>query len=121
MIDFNYVIDQQKKELENLINKLERHRGATSKFLASCETHGIKLVSIGTKTDKIESTKKWERCGGSAFSDKRKDGWPAIWRAAEDAGVYAGAGNSGQAQISYQAELIKGVYEFDGEVWTRIE
>src|SRR5574344_1141107 len=87
--------DSKLKDLENyrlqIIKDLEVAKENTNRLLEECEKVGIKVVSIGTKTDKIKSSKEWGSFGhdGSIFADeyeKRKDGtkgWPAIWKVSE--------------------------------------
>ena len=127
--------DGKLKDLENyrlqIIKDLEAAKENTNRFLLECEKVGIKVVSIGTKTDKIKSSKEWGSFGhdGSIFADeyeKRKDGtkgWPAIWKvseAFEKEGYGYGCGNSGQHQFNC-AEFIEGVYEFKEGKWYLIE
>jgi hypothetical protein len=91
----------------------------------------VKMVSIGTKTDKIKNSKEWRSFGhdGSIFADeyeKRSDGsrgWPAIWKvseAFEKEGYGYGCGNSGQHQFDC-AKFVEGVYEFKEGKWYLIE
>src|SRR5574344_197936 len=127
--------DNKLKELESyreeIIKKLEEAKKNTNRFLEECTKVGIKMVSIGTKTNKIQSSKEWGSFGhdGSIFADeyeKRRDGsrgWPAIWKvseAFEKEGYGYGCGNSGQHQFDC-AKFVEGVYEFREGKWYLIE
>ncbi len=76
--------DERLKSLEQyrktIIADLEIAKKNTYKFLEECEKVGIKIVSVGTKTDKIKSSEKWGNFGheGSIFADERINEWPAI-------------------------------------------
>ncbi len=95
----------------------------TSRFLKCCSKHHIKLVSIGKRTDLIESAKNFPfSCGDSVFADGRDfDGRPAIWGVVSEMDISGGAGNTGQHQVSCNAKLIDGVYEFKDKKWRKIE
>ena len=95
----------------------------TLRFLKCCSKHHIKLVSIGKKTELIESSKTYPfGCDDSVFADNRsRDGWPTIWAIVEEMGVSCGCGNSGQHQVNCDAKLIDGVYEFKDKKWRKIE
>ena len=94
----------------------------TLRFLKCCSKHHIKLVSIGKKTELIESAKNFPfSFSGSVFSDGiGSDGWPAIWGVVEEMGISDGCGNTGQHQVSCDAKLIDGVYEFKDKKWRKI-
>ena len=123
--------DEKLKSLEeyrkSIINDLEEAKKNTNQFLSECNKVGIKVVSIGTKTNKIKSSKEWVSFGhdGSIFADEiieRKDGssgWPAIWKVAEafeKEGYGCGCGNTGQHQFDC-AKFVEGVYEFKDGKW----
>ena len=95
----------------------------TLRFLKCCSKHHIKLVSIGKRTNLIESTKSYPfRCDGSVFADGiSRDGWPTIWGVVEEMRISGGAGNTGQHEVSCDAKLIDGVYEFKNKKWRKIE
>lgn len=120
-------LQNQIKSLEEKANNLaEAYAEAedfTLRFLKCCSKHHIKLDSIGKRTDLIESTKSYPfGCGGSVFADGRsRDGWPAIWGIVEEMGISGGAGNTGQHQVTCDAKLIDGVYEFKDKKWRKIE
>ena len=120
-------LQKQIKCLEEKANSLsESYAEAedfTLRFLKCCSKHHIKLVSIGKRTDIIESTKNYPfGCGGSVFADGRtRYGWPAIWAVVEEMGISGGAGNTGQHQVICDAKLIDGVYEFKDKKWRKIE
>ena len=94
----------------------------TLRFLKQCSKHKIKLVSIGTRTELIDSAKEFPfGCDGSVFADGySKDGWPVIWRVVEEMGIDGGAGNTGQHQVLSSANLVSGVYEFKDKKWLKI-
>ena len=94
----------------------------TLRFLKCCSKHNIKLVSIGTRTELIESSKTYPfGCSGSVFAEGRsRDGWPTIWGIVEEMGISCGCGNGGQHQVNCDAKLIDGVYEFKDKKWRKI-
>lgn len=127
--------DSELKDLENyrlqIIKDLEVAKENTNRFLEECEKVGIKIVSIGTKTNKIQNSREWKSFShdDSIFADeyeKRKDGtkgWPAIWKvseAFEKEGYGYGCGNRGQHQFSC-AKFVEGVYEFKEGKWFLLE
>lgn len=124
MKDYNYAIKNLETALSSLKKELADAKNITTNVLAECKKQGIKRVSIGKRTDKIESAKNWGSwgCQGSIFADERtKDGWPAIWRVAEATKIGGGCGNSGQYQVRQDANLMEGVYELKGNVWRKVE
>ena len=129
-MEFGYKFDELKKQIECLEAKANSIAEAyaeaedfTLRFLKCCSKHHIKLVSIGKRTDLIESAKSWPfGCDGSVFADgKGRDGWPTIWGVVEEMDISGGSGNTGQHQISCDAKLIDGVYEFKDKKWRKIE
>lgn len=92
----------------------------TENFLRACSRNGIDLVAIRCTSDRIKSS--WVHAGLSdisAFADARgKDGFPAIWQAAKDAGISVGCGNDGQAQLDKWSPVESGVYEVVDGIWT---
>ena len=129
-MEFGYKFDELKKQIECLVAKANSLAEAyaeaedfTLRFLKCCSRHHIKLVSIGKRTNLIESTKSYPfDCEGSVFADGRdRAGWPAIWVIVEEMGISGGAGNTGQHQVSRDAKLIDGVYEFKDNKWKKIE
>jgi len=121
--------DNKLKELESyreeIIKKLEEAKKNTNRFLEECTKVGIKMVSIGTKTDKIKSSKEWRIFShdGSIFADEYEEGWPAIWKVSEvfeKEGNGYGCGNSGQHQFNC-AKFVEGVYEFKEGKWFLLE
>ena len=122
------------KDLQEEVRKLEEKANSlaeayaeaedfTLQFLKCCSKHHIKLVSIGKRTDLIESAKGFPfGCGNSVFADGRgRDGWPTIWGVVEEMGISGGVGNTGQHQVTCDAKLIDGVYEFKDKKWRKIE
>lgn len=122
------------KDLQEEVKALEQKANALSepyaeaedftlRFLECCRKHNIKLVSIGTRTELIESSKTYPfGCCGSVFADGRsRDGLPTIWGIVNEMGISGGCGNSGQHQVSCDAKLIDGVYEFKNKKWRKIE
>ena len=129
-MEFGYKFDELKKQIECLVAKANSLAEAyaeaedfTLRFLKCCSKHNIKMVSIGKRTDLIESAKGFPfGCGNSVFADGRdRDGWPTIWGVVEEMGISGGAGNTGQHQVTCDAKLIDGVYEFKGKKWRKIE
>ena len=129
-MEFGYKFDELQKQiecLEAMANSLaEAYAEAeyfTLCFLKCCSKHHIKLVSIGKRTELIESAKNFPfGCGDSVFADGiGRDGWPTIWAVVKEMGISGGAGNKGQHQISCDAKLIDGVYEFKDKKWRKIE
>lgn len=120
-------LQEEVKALEQKANALsESYAEAedfTLRFLKCCRKHNIKTVSIGKRTDLIESAKNFPfGCGNSVFADGiGSDGWPTIWGVVNEMGISGGCGNSGQHQVSCDAKLIDGVYEFKDKKWRKIE
>lgn len=96
----------------------------TPQFLKCCKTHGIKAVSIGTRTNLIDGCATFPfDCAGSVFAEERgHDGLPLIWSVAKEVGVWGGVGNANQAQLSVEAKhrLEQGVWVLKNEVWRRL-
>ena len=129
-MEFGYKFDELQKQIKYLEEKANSLAEAyaeaedfTLSFLKCCRKHHIKLVSIGKRTNLIESTKSYPfDCEGSVFADGRdRAGWPTIWAVVEEIGISGGAGNTGQNQVSSDAKLIDGVYEFKDKKWRKIE
>ena len=129
-MEFGYKFDELKKQIECLVAKANSLAEAyaeaedfTLRFLKCCSKHNIKMVSIGKRTDLIESAKGFPfGCGNSVFADGRdRDGWPTIWGVVEEMGISGGVGNTGQHQVTCDAKLIDGVYEFKDNKWRKIE
>lgn len=122
------IIDSELKSLKesiaDFVEAYEEARSFTEKFLSCCEKHGIDLVSIGVRTDKIQYCETFPfECDGSVFAEGEDGGWPAIWSVVNEMKISSGAGNSNQHQISYKArmELVDGVYKLKNGVWEKIE
>lgn len=129
-MEFRYKFDELQKQIESLEAKANSLAEAyaeaedfTLRFLKCCRKHNIKTVSIGKRTELIESAKNFPfGCCNSVFADGRdRDGWPTIWGVVNEMGISGGAGNTGQHQVSCDAKLIDGVYEFKGKKWRKIE
>ena len=129
-MEFGCKFDELKKQIECLVAKANSLAEAyaeaedfTLRFLKCCSKHNIKMVSIGKRTDLIESAKGFPfGCGNSVFADGRdRDGWPTIWGVVEEMGISGGAGNSGQHQVTCDAKLIDGVYELKDKKWRKSE
>lgn len=113
-----------KNSITNFVEAYEEARGFTEKFLSCCEKHGIDLVSVGVRTDKIRNCGTFPfGCEGSVFAEGEDGEWPAIWSVVNEMKISSGAGNSNQHQISYKArmELVDGVYKLKNGVWEKIE
>lgn len=109
------------RNIQDLKSEYEEARDFTAVFLDICRRREIELVSIGKRTELIESSASFPfGVGGSAFAISKTGNSTAIWGACEEAGIYQGCGNSGQAQIS-TAQLIDGVYRLQNGVWERVE
>ena len=129
-MEFGYKFDELKNQIECLVAKANSLAEAyaeaedfTLKFLACCEKHHIDLVSIGQRTDRIKSAKKYPfDVKDSVFADgaDSEDG-PYIWSVVSDMGISGGCGNSGQHQIRNSAKLIDGVYELKDGTWRKVE
>lgn len=103
----------------------------TQDFLDICLKYGLKKVLIGMIHPIIPESNNWPldpRC--SVFGLKREgssnhnhDGWPAIWRATEEAKIGDGCGNSNQYQISKAAQevLERGAYQRINGKWKKID
>ena len=120
-------IEQKQKELEKLIENLSvaynEAREFTENFLKCCERHGINLVSVATRTKKIDKCATYPfGCEDSVFAEGLENGWPTIWAVAEEIGIGCGCGNGNQHQITRNAKskLIDGVYELKDGVWMRL-
>ena len=129
-MEFGYKFDELKKQIEcleakanSLAESYAEAEDFTLRFLKCCSKHHINLVSIGKRTDIIESAKNFPfGCGNSVFADGRdRDGWPTIWGVVEEMGSSGGVGNAGQHQVTCDAKLIDGVYEFKDKKWRKIE
>ena len=128
-MEFGYKFDELQKQIELLEAKADSLAEAyaeaedfTLRFLKCCSKHNIKTVSIGKRTDLIESSKNFPfGCSNSVFADGRgRDGWPTIWGVVEEMGISGGCGNTGQHQVSCDTKLIDGVYEFKDKKWRKI-
>lgn len=129
-MNWGYKFSELQNQIKNLNEKADALANAyaeaedfTLRFLKQCSKHHIKLVSIGTRTELIDSSKNFPfGCSGSVFAEGiDRDGWPVIWSVVEEMGISGGAGNGGQHQVTCDAKLIDGVYEFKDKKWRKIE
>lgn len=129
MTDFDSKIENTQSRVREALQELkeiERHlrvaEAKTEELLEIASSVGVELVSIGKKTDLIDSTKHFNYASGSIFTptENRHGHWPAAWHIAEKAGVSYGAGNNGQHQ-AHTSDLIDGVYECRNGQWSRID
>lgn len=125
MKDYEREIKNLQEELDCLKKDFENSKKITTKVLEECKKQGIKIVSIGKATDKIESAKEWSErtwgCRGSIFADEKDNhAYPAIWTVASKTGIGGGCGNTGQYQVDREANLMEGVWELKGNVWRKI-
>ena len=129
-MEWGYKFTELQKQIECLEAKANSLAEAyaeaedfTLRFLKCCSKHHIKLVSIGKRTELIESTKDYPfGCGGSVFADgSTRDRWPTIWAVVEEMGISGGVGNCGQHEVTCDAKLIDGVYELKDKKWRKIE
>ena len=128
-MEFGYKFDELQKQIECLEEKANSLAEAyaeaedfTLRFLKCCRKHNIKTVSIGKRTGLIESAKNFPfGCSNNVFADGRgRDGRPTIWGVVAEMGISGGCGNTGQHQVSCDAKLIDGVYEFKDKKWRKI-
>ena len=128
-MEWGYKFTELQKQIEcleakanSLAESYAEAEDFTLRFLKCCSKHHVKLVSIGTRTELIESSKTYPfGCSGSVFADGRScDGWPTIWGIVEEMGISGGAGNTGQHHVNCDAKLIDGVYEFKDKKWRKI-
>ena len=112
--------EEATKKANALMDEYAELKDFTAIFLACCESHGIKTVSINTYTKLIEACKGWSYADGSVFADERDGTWPAIWAVCSEMDVGGGCGNSGQHQLKYNARLIDGVYRLENGNWTKL-
>ena len=120
-MNFQTRIDRLQGQLDDLRSELSRAEDMTAKVLAAAEANGVDRIGIGKLDATVHETEKFPfGASGSIFcKGKGPDGWPLAWKVAEDAGVSAGCGNSGQHQVS--GVFVDGVYErTDGE-WRLVE
>ncbi|MFA5990466.1 MAG: hypothetical protein WC803_12795 [Sphingomonas sp.] len=115
-------LESQFKEVKSSLKEASKF---TQKFLNKCGEAGITGVSVGMKSDKIESTKHYPfECYGSVFQSpsgtRGKDGWVAIWGVVSEMGISGGCGNTDQHQVSND-NLISGVYELKERTWRKVE
>ena len=120
--DFQEEVKELQEKANSLAEAYAEAEDFTLRFLKCCSKHHIKLVSIGKKTELIESSKTYPfSCSGSVFAEGRsRDGWPTIWAIVEEMGISGGAGNTGQHQVTCDAKLIDGVYQFKDRKWRKI-
>lgn len=112
------------RNIQDLKSEYEDARDFTAVFLDICRRREIELVSVGKRTELIEPSASFPfGVGGSAFAISKTGNRTAIWEACGEAGVYAGCGNSCQAQLNQKgaAQLIDGVYRLQDGVWERVE
>ena len=120
--DFQEEVKELQEKANSLAEAYAEAEDFTLRFLKCCSKHHIKLVSIGKKTELIESSKTYPfSCSGSVFAEGiSRDGWPTIWAIVEEMGISGGAGNTGQHQVTCDAKLIDGVYQFKDRKWRKI-
>lgn len=121
-----------KKNIEDLESRLKEVKEAlklstkcTQEFLNECGKLGIKVVSVGIRSEKVPATLDFPfGCGGSVFQHPRglggKNAYVAIWEVVENLKIGGGCGNSDQHTVSND-NLIEGVYELKGKTWRKLE
>lgn len=95
----------------------------TKQFLKRCKEVGYNKISIGTSTKEIrDSTLSFFNGPNHVFAapNARIDGWPAIWRVAEEFKVISGAGNSHQHQLKHNNKLVLGYYKLINNKWEKL-
>jgi hypothetical protein len=124
MANFEYRLTQQEKALVELRAEYEEARDFTAILLDKAKSMGIKALGINKNSKKTQDS-PWSKMHGYGIFAKEKtddgNGWPMVWRLAEDAGIYAGCGNNQQAQIKSDksAQLIDGIYELKKGIWIK--
>lgn len=110
------------EDAERTLARIEAASEKTAEVLAIANEVGVKTVGIGRKHASLGNADYPFGASGSIFTPKshRTNGWPSAWHIAEQAGIGAGAGNSGQHQIKTDS-CIDGVYRCVKGIWTRIE
>lgn len=110
------------QELEILQSQLQHAATKTEELLAIASEVGVTALSIGKKHPLVGNEGWPFGYAGSIFTPKADQhaGWPAAWHIARTAGVSGGAGNGGQHQVD-TSNLIDGVYECRGGIWSRID
>lgn len=111
-------------ELKKLEADVKAATAFTMAFLKKCGKHKLTRVAINVADKSVpESVSFPFGPQGSVFAQgQTKDGWPAIWRATEEAGISGGCGNHNQHSITHeaQAKLIDGVYELKDGKWRKV-
>ena len=104
-----------------IINKKPPDR--TMQFLAACAKLKITRVAIVVNHRSVPASMDRQFSTSTAFQhpkNVRADGWPAIWKAAEQANVWGGTGN--HAETQFQIGTLKpGVYHFKEGKWEKIK
>ena len=82
---------------------------------------GVPVLGVGVKHDLLDNHAfPWPKHSLFTPPSVRVDGWPAAWELAKRAGIYAGCGNTGQAQIRSDAGLPAGVWVRALDGWVRV-
>lgn len=120
--------DHEFNELEDSVKQLKKdyseYKKNTVNFLKECGKFGIKLVSVGKKTEKIECSSSFPfETNNSVFAygDVQYQNYPAIWTALNNLKISGGCGNGHQHELNDTAKLIEGVYELKNEIWKQVE
>lgn len=125
MRNYTDEIERLESQLKEIKVSLKEASKFTQEFLNKCGKAGIKGVSVGVRSDKIEATKHYPfGCHSSVFQSpsgvRGKDGWVAIWGVVKEMGISGGCGNPDQHQVSGD-NLIQGVYELKGNTLRKVE
>lgn len=117
-----YSVERAQSDLKALSLKLRRAYVKTEELLAIASEVGVTALSIGKKHPLVGNEEWPFGVSGSIFThpDARHNGSPAAWHITEKAGVGGGCGNTGQHQAD-TSNLIDGVYECRGGVWSRVD
>lgn len=110
------------EDAERALARIEAASEKTAEVLAIANEVGVKTVGIGRRHASLGNADFPFGASGSIFTPQgsRTNDWPSAWHIAQEAGIGAGAGNSGQHQIKTDS-CIDGVYRCIKGVWSRVE
>lgn len=124
MRNYTYEITRLETQLKSIKSDLKEASKFTQTFLDECGKSGIKVVSIGKKSELVPATVNFPfGCSGSVFQNSEvrdKYGWPAIWGVVGRLNIGGGCGNTDQYSVK-DCPLIEGVYELKGKTWRKVE
>ena len=108
-------------DLADVRSALSAATGKTAELLAIAQEAGVTAVSIGKIHPRV-SNEHWHYGGSAIYTppSEKVGGSPAAWFIAQQAGISWGCGNPGQHQAD-TSQLVDGVYECKGGLWSRID